>query len=145
MSKNIANKVVRGTNGRLWINDELLANVKSFECKLTMNYEELDINGEPIKQNLYTSAKIAGTMVLHKINSKMLKYVSDAAKTMIMPDIYLVSKVTDPQIVGAERVKIGRVVLDEVALASFENAKAMEENIPFKGGSYETLDTIEEE
>ena len=37
------NQIIRGTYGRVWIDGELFANVKSFEAKLTLNYEEVDL------------------------------------------------------------------------------------------------------
>lgn len=67
MNKNVVNKIIRGTNGRLWVNDKLLANVKSFECKVKLDYEDIDENGNPIKQRRYTGASIEGTMVHHEI------------------------------------------------------------------------------
>ena len=41
MNKGVTNKIIRGTNGRLWMNDKLLANVKSFECKVKLNMKTL--------------------------------------------------------------------------------------------------------
>ena len=43
----VKNKIIRGTFGRLFVNGQPLANVKSFEIKATVNYETVNINGEP--------------------------------------------------------------------------------------------------
>ena len=40
------NDIIRGTYGRVWIDGELFANVKSFEAKLTLNYEEVDLSND---------------------------------------------------------------------------------------------------
>lgn len=127
------------------MDNERLANVKSFEAKLTLNYEEVDINGEVLKQYVYVGGAIAGTAVLHKTDSKVLNKVSGGIKSQIMPDITIIAKVTDPAVVGSQRVKLTDVVFDEVMLANFENAKITEESVPFKAGGYEVLDTIIEE
>lgn len=144
MNKGITNKIIRGTNGRLWVNDKRLANVKSFECKIKLNYEDIDENGNPIQQRRYTGASIEGTMVLHKIDSYVLKLMKDGVMSMNLPDINMVSSVSDPSITGMERVKLSNVTFDEVDMASFENAKVGEESIPFRAGGYENTDTIDD-
>ena len=144
MDKGVTNKIIRGTNGRLWMNDKLLANVKSFECKLKLNYEDIDENGNPIQQRRYTGASIEGTMVLHKVDSYVLKLMKDAVLSMDMPDINIVAKVSDPSVTGMERVKLSNVTFDEVGMASFENAKVGEESIPFRAGGYVPTDTIDD-
>ena len=49
----VNNKIIRGSFGRLWVNSELIANVKSFEITATLNYEDVDINGELCQQHRY--------------------------------------------------------------------------------------------
>ncbi|WP_302161451.1 phage tail tube protein [Acidaminococcus intestini] len=144
MNKNVVNKIIRGTNGRLWVNDKLLANVKSFECKVKLDYEDIDENGNPIKQRRYTGASIEGTMVLHKVDSYVLKLMKDGIMSMDMPDINMVSKVADPSVTGSERVKLSNVTLDEVSLASFENGKVAEESVPFRAGGFDNTDDIDD-
>ena len=100
MNKGVTNKIIRGTNGRLWMNDKLLANVKSFECKVKLEYEDIDENGNPIKQRRYVGASIEGTMVLHKVDSTVLKLLDDGVTSMDMPEINLVSKISDPSVTG---------------------------------------------
>lgn len=66
------NDIIRGTYGRVWIDGELFANVKSFEAKLTLNYEEVDLSNDLGKHQRYMGFTGEGTMTLHKINSKIL-------------------------------------------------------------------------
>ena len=62
------NQIIRGTFGRVWIDGELFANVKSFEAKLTLNYEEVDLSNDLGKHQRYMGFTGEGTMTLHKIN-----------------------------------------------------------------------------
>lgn len=142
MNKGVTNKIIRGTNGRLWMNDKLLANVKSFECKVKLEYEDIDENGNPIKQRRYVGASIEGTMVLHKVDSTVLKLLDDGVTSMDMPEINLVSKISDLSVTGMERVRLNNVTFDEFNMASFENSKVGEESIPFRAGGYENTDTM---
>ena len=42
-NKIAANDAINGTFGRVFINGHKFANIKSFEAKLTLEYEEIDI------------------------------------------------------------------------------------------------------
>ena len=138
----IVNKIIRGTFGRLWIDGELLANIKSFECKATMNYETLKINGEMCDQQRYLGYALAGTMTLHKINTLMVNKVRAGMINGQMPPIKLVGALADVDSDGSERIEIYNVTFDEVTLLKFENGTVGEEEVPFKAGGFKYLDTI---
>ena len=116
--KDIHNQILRGQFGKVWIDGELFANVKSFEAKISLKYEAVDINGEMGVHQRLVGFEGAGTLVLQ-----------------------IVSKVTDPDVSGAERIELTGVTLDELTHA-FENKKVQEESYPFKFADYNYLDYI---
>ena len=136
------NQIIRGTFGRVWIDGELFANVKSFEAKLTLNYEEVDLSNDLGKHQRYMGFTGEGTMTLHKINSKIFAKLAKAIKSGDMPEISVVGKLEDPTALGAERVSFTEVSIDEVMALKFENATIGEEEVPFKFADYEPLDLI---
>jgi len=136
------NKIMRGTFGRTWINGELYANVKSFEAKTTLNYEEVDVSGDLGKHQRYTGYTIEGTMILHKINSAVGVLLREGIRTGVLPEISIVSKLDDPSAYGAERVQFIEVTLDELTLIKFENGTLGEEEVPFKAADFKYLDII---
>lgn len=138
----VVNKIIRGTFGRLWIDGELLANIKSFECKATMKYEAVEINGEFCEQQRYLGYSLAGTMTMHKINTLMANKVKAGMVNGQMPQIKLVGALADVDSSGSERIEIYNVTFDEVTLMKFENATVGEEEVPFKAGGYKFIDTI---
>ena len=103
MGKFSHNKVIRGTFGRVWVNGELMANVKSFEAKATIDYEDLDINGDFGQKKRYMGYSIAGTMTLHKFDSSILKLYQSAIMTGELPEVKIVASLSDPQSDGTER------------------------------------------
>ena len=137
------NQIIRGTYGRVWIDGELFANVKSFEAKLTLNYEEVDLSNDLGKHQRYMGFTGEGTMTLHKVNSKIFAKLAKAIKSGEMPDISIVGKLEDPTALGAERISFTEVTIDEVMALKFENATIGEEEVPFKFADYEPLDLIE--
>lgn len=138
----IHNKIIRGNFGKCWLDGELLAEVKSFEAKLTLEYEEVNIQGEAGKYQRLVGTSIAGTVVLHKIDSKVQAKVATGAKTLQIPDMKFVTALADPDSHGAERVEILGVTLDEVMLTQFENKKVLETSVPFKAADYNFLDMV---
>lgn len=136
------NQIIRGTYGRVWIDGELFANVKSFEAKLTLNYEEVDLSNDLGKHQRYMGFTGEGTMTLHKVNSKIFAKLAKAIKSGEMPDISIVGKLEDPTALGAERISFTEVTIDEVMALKYENATIGEEEVPFKFADYEPLDLI---
>ena len=91
----------------------------------------------------YMGYAIAGTMVLHKYDSFIVRKYKDAIMTGELPDMSIVAALDDPTAYGAERVMLSDVLLDEITLSKFENATLTEEEVPFTAGSFEFLDLVE--
>lgn len=142
MNKFDHNKIIRGSFGKVWLNDEKLANVKSFEAKATLDYEDVDVNGDLGQKHRYMGYSVAGTLTLHKYDSTVAKLMKDVIVSGAMPEIKVIAALDDPTSYGAERVALYDVTLDEVTLNKFENKGLTEEEVPFKAGSFKFLDTI---
>lgn len=142
MPKFSHDKVLRGTFGKVWVDDERMANLKGFEAKATIDYEDMDINGEFGKRKRFMGYSISGTMTLHKFDSFIVKKVHAGLQSGELPELKLVAALDDPQSYGAERVALYDVCLDELTLAKFENKGLVEEEVPFTAGRYEFLDLI---
>ena len=149
------NKVIRGTFGKVWLDGERMANVKSFEAKATIDYEDMDVNGDFGQKKRYMGYSIAGTMTLHKYDSTIAAKYHTGVMNGELPanyclpsiralaDLTIVAAVDDPTGYGAERVALYDVKLDEITLSQFENRTVTEEEVPFTAGSFTFLDLIE--
>lgn len=137
------NKVLRGTFGKVWVDGERLSNVKSFEAKTSMDYEDMSVNGDFGTKKRYMGYSGSGTMVLHKYDSFILKKYQRAIMTGELPDMTIVAALDDPTGYGAERVQFRDITLNEITLSKFENKTLTEEEVPFSFGSFEFLDLIE--
>ena len=137
------NKVIRGTFGKVWLDGERMANVKSFEAKATIDYEDMDVNGDFGQKKRYMGYSIAGTMTLHKYDSTIAAKYHAGVMNGELPDLTIVASVDDPTGYGAERVALYEVKLDEITLSQFENRTVTEEEVPFTAGSFAFLDLIE--
>lgn len=137
------NKVFRGTFGKVWVDGERLSNVKSFEAKASLDYEDMSVNGDFGTKKRYMGYSISGTMTLHKFDSFILRKYKRGVMTGELPDMTIVVALDDPTAYGAERVQLRDVMLDEITLSKFENKTLTEEEVPFTAGSFEFLDLVE--
>lgn len=137
------NKVIRGTFGKVWVDGDRMSNVKSFEAKASITYEDMDVNGDFGTKKRYMGYSISGTMTLHKFDSLIVGKYHKGLMTGELPDMSVVAALDDPTAYGAERVALRDVKLDEITLSKFENKTLTEEEVPFTAGSYEFLDLIE--
>lgn len=138
-----ANKVILGTFGKVFINNKRIANIKSFELKASMGYEDIKVNGNLITQYKYTGASLAGTMEVHKVDSYNINLVKDAIKTGVMPSIKIVGELSDPNTDGDESIEITDVLLDEATLLAFANGEVRDESVAFRAGGYNYISTID--
>jgi hypothetical protein len=138
-----ANKVILGTFGKVFINNKRIANIKSFELKASMDYEDIKVNGNLITQYKYTGASLAGTMEVHKVDSYNINLVKDAIKTGVMPSIKIVGELSDPNTDGDESIEITGVLLDEATLLAFTNGEVRDESVAFRAGGYNYISTID--
>ncbi len=137
------NKVLLGTYGKLYINNVRCAEIKSFELKANLQYEDILVNGNLITQSKYKGATLTGTLVLHKVSSANIKLVKDSIKTGVMPSIKFLGELSDPNANGDEAVEVLDVMFDEATLMSFANGEVREESTAFRAGDYNYLSTID--
>lgn len=143
MSKKMdRNKILRGSYGRVWVDGEKYANVKTFEAKVTLEYEDVQIMGDLWGHKRLMGLTGAGTMTLHKIDSTIANKLSDIQNGEA-PEITIIAALEDPSGYGYERVELTEVSLDELTLIKFENKTVLEEEVPFTFAGYNFIDKIE--
>lgn len=136
-----ADQTISGTYGRVWVNEQLLANVKKFEVKKKAVYEDVDIAGQMGKSRKLVGYEVSGTITLNKIDSFAAKLLSDSWDNGKNPDIKIVARVNDPAVAGQERVTITGVTFDELTFG-FEIKKLSEEELSFEAETLKYDDTI---
>ena len=139
----VANKTINGTYGEVWFNGNKLGNCKSFECKVTGEYQEMDIAGRSGKYQKWLGFSITGTMTLIKLDSTIVSSILPYWKAGQNPTFTIVGKLADPSAYGAERISVTGVTLDEATLLSFEQKTVKDEEVPFKAEDYDLLDLID--
>lgn len=138
-----SNKIINGTFGAVWLDGEKLADVDSFDAKVTINYEDVNM-----AENLATHKKSMGwsgegSLVLKKVYSTGASKISVLLKEGKTPIFKIVAKLADPEAYGSERIAISEVTFNEFMLLKFGQKELQTEELPFAFADYELIDIIE--
>lgn len=136
------NEIMNGSGGFIWYNGRKLAVVRSFEAKITGEFEPIELCGDNATYSMYNGYSGEGTLTLLKIDSEILKEVAAAYQSGVMPDISIVSAHQQRGTNKVERIAFLDVMIKELMLAKFEKKAMTEEEIPFSFGNFELLETI---
>lgn len=131
-----------GTGGTVWINNEQLGELEKISAKVSGKFEEFSQCGDPATYQSYVGHSGEGSLTLLKESSRGIKLLAEAFKTGRMPDIKIVSKLTNLSTGKSERTSISGITFTEFDLANFEAKGLVKEELPFKFSDYEPLETI---
>ena len=139
---NKGSRVLSGTDGEVYMNGELLAELKSIELKVTAKFESVDFAGDYAEYQRYMGWSGDGSIKLQKTFSRGTTLLANAFISGIMPDIKIITKLVDKSTGKAERVCVEDVVFTEFMLAKFEVKTLCEEELPLKFSSYTPIESL---
>lgn len=127
-----ANQILNGTFGKVWIDNVIFANVKSFEAKITPSYEEVNLSGKLGTSQKYMGYAIEGTVKMDKVDFELAKKISQGFITGNIPEFKINAELDDTSGQGSGRIALSGVTFDEVMLLAYENKTMAEEEFSFK-------------
>lgn len=136
-------QVMYGTWADLWIDGDHIAEVE--ECKATMTADKTEVKmarkmGKGYKITGYTGK---GSFKVHKVSSYFIKKLAPSIKKGKQVLFTIVSKLDDPDAVGAERVALYNCMVDSVDLINWSVGKNGEESYNFTFEDYDMLDSAD--
>ena len=135
-------KVINGTHGSLWINDQEISEVKSFQVKAEFQKEEVKIAGQMATDTKYMGYSVKGSLSLHKVNSRMIRFISNSIKAGKEPRFTLIGKLADPDADGVERIVVKNVSFDDLTLMDWTVGEISSSEHPFTATAWEVLDSF---
>lgn len=138
---NKGNQVLSGTDGKVYINGNIITETASTEIKIEGKFEDVNFAGDYATYSKYMGFAGSGTIKLNKTCSRAASLVADAYKTGVMPDIKVVTALTNKQTGESERWSIEDVVITGLD-QKFETKKVVEEELPLKFSNYDILEKI---
>lgn len=137
-----AKQVINGTWGEIWYDGEYMAEIIS--CKAEINYKKTAVQQarKLVEGQKVTGMELKGEFKIHHVNSAVMKKENTALKAGKTATHTIITKVDDPDAVGAERVALYDCILDKNILTDFENGKQSERSYPFTFGDWDLLESM---
>lgn len=136
-------RVMSGTWGEVWLDNEYVAEAYKFQAKIGYNKEEIAVCGKMGVDVKVTSYKGTGSLGMHKVNSRMARKIGEAIRNGRDIRFTLISKLDDPDSYGSERVAIYNVSFDDLTLVDWEAKTPGKIESPFTFTDYEFLDMVD--
>lgn len=135
-------QTINGSWGEIWLNGDYMAEITGFEATIEIEYE--DVNrprrlGTGKKMTGYTGT---GSLSFNKVTSRFIKLVSDMLKSGRQVSVTIISKLDDPDALGAERIAIKNATFTNLTLANWEAKAVGQHESPFDFDDWEALDLI---
>lgn len=142
MSKLTANRVMSGTWGEVWLNGDYVSECYGLQAKVSFNKEDVNICGQMAVDKKTTSTTCTGSLKMHKVNSRMAIAIGNEIRNGKDVRFTIISKLSDPDAYGSERIVLRNVSFDDVTLADWEVARNGTVEAPFTFTEYEFLDKV---
>lgn len=134
--------MLHGSCSEAFINGQRVSLMTKIEVKVTGDFEDASFCGEFGNFPIYNGYNVEGTLTSKKTDSTLEVAIAEGYRTGVMPDIVLITALTNPATKQVERWSVSGVVFTEVALANIEAKKAVEQEYPFKAETYKNLEAI---
>ena len=136
-----SDQVFNGTYGEVWFDGDYMAETESLKAEVDLSYESVSR-----VRNLADGKKLIGIegkgeVKLKKVSSYVTKKMSGKLKKGKSPSFTIISKIDDPDAIGAERVALYGCKFDKMILADWERKKVGEESYSFTFEDWELMDT----
>jgi len=139
-----SNLVMNGTWGEMWFDDDYIGEIESCKAEVDISYTDVTMVRKLTAGKKMTKIEGKGSFKLHHVRSNISKKISDMVKRGKTPTFKIVSKLDDPDAMGAERVVYYKCKLDKAILVDFEAGKNSEESYSFTFENWDFLDYVNE-
>ena len=142
MDNYTSDRVINGSFGEVWVDNDYMAEVVGLEAKIKLDTSDVNMTRTLEKGTKVTGISGSGTLKLNKVSSYFINKIAANLKEGKATRATIISKLEDPEALGAERIALNNCVFTELTLADWEAAKLGEESIPFTFGSFDVLESI---
>lgn len=142
MNNYTADRVINGTFGEVWVDNDYMAEAIGLEAKLKLDTSEVKMARTLEKGYKVTGISGSGTLKLNKVTSYFLQKISDNLKAGKATRATIITNLEDPEAFGAERISIDDCIFTELTIADWEAGKLLEESIPFNFRNFTVLEAI---
>ena len=137
-----SNRVMNGSFGEAWVDDDYLGEVEAGKAELDVTYGDISrprhlIDGKKLKK-----MEGKGSLKMYHVRSNIAKRMSDALKQGRTLSVTIIMRLEDPDAYGAERVALYGCKFGKATLMDWEAGKETEDSYDFTFEDWEFLDFI---
>nr|DAW77762.1 MAG TPA: tail tube protein [Caudoviricetes sp.] len=136
-------QIVYGTFGEMWIDGYKLGEVQELKATISADKIEVKIARKMSKGYKVTGYTGKGSFKVHKVSSYFIKKLAPSIKEGKQVLCTIISKTSDPDALGTERVALYDCLIDSVDLINWSVGKLGEESYNFTFEDYDILDAID--
>lgn len=133
---------ISGTFGELWLDGEYVAELEGFQAKIDFKKAAVPRPRKMMDAHKTTGAEGKGSCTMTKVSSRMTKLIGLRMKEQKTIYFEAISKLDDPDNVGAERIRYKGVQFDDLTLADFKNGEVGKVEAPFTFDDFDPIDLI---
>ena len=133
---------INGTYGEVWVDGDQMSEAKSARLEINPQYTAIKQCRNLVDGQKLTGIECEGEIGLYHVDSNIVKKVALQLKKGIVPDITIISKIDDPNALGAERVAAYHCKFNKITLADWERGNIGERSYSFTFSDYDLLDLI---
>ena len=142
MDKFIAQRVMSGTQGEIWIDGKYMAEVTAFKAEIKLIKEEVNQVKTMFKQYKVVGCEGTGNVKMNHVSSYFINLMADnirnARQTVARQTVVTIRvKLDDPDAVGREEVIIRDATFDKLTLMDWEAKKLTEDDYDFTFTDFE--------
>ena len=129
-----------GTIGEVWLDDDYMAEANKLRAEVTINYDDVKMARKLMTGKKMTGLEGSGEIQLVKVSTYLAKKISDKIKAGQTPSFKIISKLKDPDAIGAERVVLYGCKFEKTTLADWEHGNIGSESYSFTFEDWDLLD-----
>lgn len=137
MDKFIAQRVMSGTQGEIWIDGKYMAEVTGFKAEIKLIKEEVNQVKTYFKQYKVVGCEGTGNVKMNHVSSYFINLMADNIRKGRQTVVTIRAKLDDPDAVGREEVIIRDATFDKLTLMDWEAKKLTEDDYDFTFTDFE--------
>lgn len=138
-----AKRVMSGTWGEVWLDNEYVAEAYSFSAKISYSKQAVARCGQMGSDQKVTGYSGTGSIGMHKINSRMGIIMGEKIRNGEDVRFTIIAKLADPDAYGQERIRLQNVSFDDLTLMNWEADTPGKLETPFTFTDYDYLDKVD--
>lgn len=138
-------KVMTGTAGEIWVDDDYYGEVTAFKCSIKIDYAEVSRVRNLAKGKKITGISGEGEITGNHVRSYWVNKLLDDMMNGRIPSVAIKGKLNDPDAYGAEEVTLKNCTFEELTLMDWKNGELTEDSISFAFTDLDFSSTVDAE